>query len=126
MARDATERLEQLVPGELLGGDRVDVAFEPPIEPAPGREEGPLVGRDGVDKSRAIQLAAKGFAKLTSDIRVGPQSSHRFLHARSHDLRFAQVLLDLVFKRANIAFPVEAEVRRGIEHGRDVQPATWR
>jgi hypothetical protein len=40
-----------------------------------------------------------------------------------HHLRFAQGLLDLVFKRANIAFPVQAEVQRSVEHGRDVQRA---
>jgi len=72
MAGHATKRLEQLVPSELLGADGVDVAFEPPIKSASGREEGPLVGSDGVDESRAIRLAAKGLAKLTSDIRVGP------------------------------------------------------
>ena len=37
MTRDAAERLKQLVPGELLGGDRVDVALEPTIKSAPGR-----------------------------------------------------------------------------------------
>src|SRR3984957_11593393 len=73
MARDAAERLEQLVAGELLGGYRVDVAAEPSIKSAPRREEGPLIGCDGADKSLAIGLTAKGFTKLTGDIRVGLQ-----------------------------------------------------
>jgi hypothetical protein len=29
--------------------------------------------------------------------------------------------LDLAFRRAKIAFPLQAEVQRGVEHGRDVQ-----
>jgi hypothetical protein len=56
MARDAAERLEQLVAGELLGGYRVDVAAEPSIKSASRREEGPLVGCDGADESRAVDL----------------------------------------------------------------------
>jgi hypothetical protein len=56
MARDAAERLKQLVPGELLGGYRVDVAAEPSIKSASRREEGPLVGCDGADESRAVDL----------------------------------------------------------------------
>ena len=121
MARDAAERLKQLVPGELLGGHHVSVAFEPSIKSASGREEGPLVGCDGADQSRAIGLPAIGFPKLTGDIRVGLQLVYRLLHTRPHDLGFAQALLDLVFKRAKIAFPIQTEAQRSVEHCRDVQ-----
>src|SRR6202453_4555974 len=100
MARDAAERFEQLIAGELLGGDRVDVALEPPIKSAAGREQGPLIARNGSEQCRAIWLAAKGCTKLTGDIRVGPQFVQRFLHTRPHSVRFVQGLLDLAFKRA--------------------------
>jgi hypothetical protein len=82
MARDATERLKQLVPSELLGGYRVDVAFEPTIKSAARRKKSTLIGRDRAEESRDIRLAAKGFAKLTRDIRVGPQFVQRFVEAR--------------------------------------------
>ena len=55
------------------------------------------------------------------DIRVGPQFAQRLLHTRPHGLGFAQGLLDLALKRAKIAFPVQAEVQRSVEHCRDVQ-----
>ena len=64
VAGDAAKRLEQLVAGISLGCDRVDVAFEPPIKSAPGREEGPLIGRDGAEEARAVRLAAEGLTKL--------------------------------------------------------------
>src|ERR1700722_891301 len=73
MARDAAERLEQLVAGELLGGYRVSVAAEPAIKSTSRREDGPLIGCDGLDESRAVGLATKGLTKLTGDIRVGLQ-----------------------------------------------------
>src|SRR5580704_11247278 len=54
MAGDAAERLEQLVPAELLGGYRVDVAAEPSIKSASRREEGSLIGCDGPNESCAV------------------------------------------------------------------------
>jgi hypothetical protein len=48
MARDAAERLEQLVAGELLGGYRVDVAAEPSIKSASRCEEASLISSDGL------------------------------------------------------------------------------
>jgi hypothetical protein len=111
MAGHAAKRLKQLVAGELLGGYRVDVAAEPSIKSASRREEGPLIGSDGAKESLAVGLPVISFAKLTGDIRIGPQFAQRLLHARPHDLGFAQALLDLALKRTKIAFPVQAEVQ---------------
>ena len=70
VARDAAERLEQPVAGELLRGDRAGVAAEPEIEPTPGRQQRPLVGRNGGEDSRAVHLAAIGLAKFLREILV--------------------------------------------------------
>jgi len=59
MARDAAERLEQLVARELLGGYRVSVAAEPSIKSASRREEGPLIGRDGAEECRTVDLPVR-------------------------------------------------------------------
>ena len=75
----------------------------PSIKSAPGREEGPFIGRDGAEECRAVGLPAIGFAKLMADIRVGLQLVRRLLHTRPHGLGFAQGFLDLAFERAKIA-----------------------
>jgi hypothetical protein len=85
-------------------------------------QKGPLIGRDGAKERRAIGFATEGFAKLTGDIRVGPQFVQGFLHTRAHSVRFVQGLFGLALKRAKIAFPVQAKTQGSIEHCRNVQP----
>ncbi len=72
VARDAAERLEQPVAGELLRCDRAGVAAEPEIEPAPRRQQRPLVGRNGGEDSCAVHLAPIGLVKLLQKAIVRP------------------------------------------------------
>ncbi len=74
-----------------------------------------------LEQSRAIGFAAKGFTKLTGYIRVGLQFMQCLLHTRPHDLGFTQALFHLAFESAKIAFPVQSEVQRCVEHRRGVQ-----
>src|ERR1700735_5627096 len=63
MARDAAERLEQLVTGELFGTDGARFAGKPTIETAARRKQRALVGCNRIQKGGPCGRAAVRLAR---------------------------------------------------------------
>src|SRR5579859_1618575 len=85
VAGNSAQRLEELVAGVLLAGNRSAVAPEPAIEAAAGRQERALVGGDSVQQVGPIRPPAVGLAELPHDRGVRAQPSENLIGRRSEE-----------------------------------------
>src|SRR6202162_3520010 len=71
MTRDAAERLEQLVTGELVGTDGARFAGKPTIETATRGKQRALVGGNRIQKGGSVGRASVRIAEFLRHRRVG-------------------------------------------------------
>ena len=121
VARDAAERFEQLIAGQLLRRDRGGVAREPAVEPATRRDQGALVGRNRIQEGSDVGLPPVRIAEMPYRFGVGAQLAHDFIRTRRHNLGIAKRLLGMIFERAEIPFPVQAKIQACTEYRRGVE-----
>src|SRR6202140_2476828 len=110
MTRDAAERLEQLVTGELLGADGARFAGKPTIETAARGKQRALVGGNRIQKGGCVGRASVRIAETLRHRRVGADLGNGFLRAWPHDC--GQSALRLAFEGADIAFPGQTKIQR--------------
>ena len=119
VARDAAERLEQLIAGQLLRRDRGGFARKPAVEPAARCDQGALVGRNHIQEDSDVGLPPVRAVELPYRFGVGAQLAHDFVRTRGHNLGITKRPLGMVF---NVYFYERLRstiiVARGISAGR--------
>src|SRR5271166_3552495 len=122
VARDAAQRLEQLIAGELLRRNRAGVALKPAIEAAARRRQRTLESGDSVQQVVVVGPASISVSEPLHDVGVSPQLANDFFDARPHELRTANPVLDLALERAKVALPIQTKAQNRIEYCQRVKP----
>jgi hypothetical protein len=81
VTRDAAERFEELVTGELVGTHGTRLARKPTIEAAARGKERALVGRDRIQKAGYIRCASVRITESLNHRRVSADFDNRFFRA---------------------------------------------
>src|SRR5262249_51531349 len=81
VTRDAAERFEKLVTGELVGTDSTHVAGKPTIEAAARGEERALVGCNRIQKGDHVRCASVRLTESLNHRHVSADFDNRFFRA---------------------------------------------
>ncbi len=117
----APKRFELPVSVDLVVRQGRRIAAEPAVEPAAGRQQGPLECGKGFKQSGGVRVASERGAKPADHLRVQLQLADRVFDAAAHDPGVLDQRLRLILKGAEAAFPVEPEAERRIEDGAGIE-----
>src|SRR5947207_2915681 len=121
VANDAAKRFEQLIPGQFIRRDRGGLTPKPAVEAAARRDKGALIGRERIEEGGYVGFPPVGVAELPHRYGVATQLAHNLVGARRHDVGIGESLFVMIFKRAEIPFPVQPEVQTNIEYLRRIE-----